>query len=676
MTEYIKVTVQATEPNVINVASSQTTPNLKVIIDPTEQNAKLSRDWAIGEGLIQNEDYSSKTWAGESKSSADLSKMYSEAASLDLNNLENKIIEYDEQLNTTITEGVETIETTKTEASEYVETTANESIAEVNQAKEQAIKDFNKASDKVNYLFVMPIGTIGFSPFPIDETKGLRRILNGQIIIQEQFTGFVKWLKNNIKLYPQMACTEEEWQATVTMSVNGTCDKFVIDDEAGIIRLPKYPEYANKEYEIGEPTTTLSMGAVSIKGNGQALGLSNINRTSTGSLKITTVSGTDIRELGGTMSANCNGGDYIGVNKDASKSGLTGSVTGTATTDISVTETMQKGYWFIQVATGAEETVDVTREIELNNPFFFGYYQYFEVAPNNISWLKSQGQWNDKAVYTDYYDWILTNANNGVENFKLSTDTYDDYAWVVNTKDETFRLPIKTKNAPFTVNGTADVSVYGNGTNPRFYEAGSGEYTYPAQIGVTSYNQSDGSSGAWLYEYGKEKTSFKFSSNPSETGLIGKATVSTSENTNVSLYFYVGETTQNANLINAGRIEEKLVNKVDTNASNFTADGKSLISGWGMPSSKYIDLTLGASGTTYTAPGNGWFCLSKQSNGANQQVELGTGFNGLRNRCMVSVTDAAAMTILPVKKGENAYVVYSTGGVTNLFRFIYAEGEQ
>ena len=36
---------------------------------------------------------------------------------------------------------------------------------------------------------------------------------------------------------------------------------------------------------------------------------------------------------------------------------------------------------------------------------------------------------------------------------------------------------------------------------------------------------------------------------------------------------------------------------------------KSEISGWGMPSSRYINLTLGASGTVYTAPANGYFAV-------------------------------------------------------------------
>ena len=72
--------------------------------------------------------------------------------------------------------------------------------------------------------------------------------------------------------------------------------------------------------------------------------------------------------------------------------------------------------------------------------------QYFESEPNNISWLKSAGQWNAKAVYTDYYDWLLK-IYNGVEtvegvNIKISTEEYTDYDFVLNTAEETFRLPL------------------------------------------------------------------------------------------------------------------------------------------------------------------------------------------------------------------------------------------
>ena len=60
----------------------------------------------------------------------------------------------------------------------------------------------------------------------------------------------------------------------------------------------------------------------------------------------------------------------------------------------------------------ADAIIDLSKEIELNNPFFLGQSQYFENEPNNLSWLKSAGQWNSKDVYTDYYDWLLKERNN------------------------------------------------------------------------------------------------------------------------------------------------------------------------------------------------------------------------------------------------------------------------
>jgi hypothetical protein len=85
----------------------------------------------------------------------------------------------------------------------------------------------------------LEIGDIGIAPLGIDETKGKRRYLNGQVIIQEQYVQFTNKVKSAVALYPSISCTEEEWQTTVTMSAFGACGKFVIDDEAGTIRLPK-----------------------------------------------------------------------------------------------------------------------------------------------------------------------------------------------------------------------------------------------------------------------------------------------------------------------------------------------------------------------------------------------------------------------------------------------------
>lgn len=409
-----------------------------------------------------------------------------------------------------------------------------EAIENITTTKENALNEFNQHSTKVNYLFVMPIGHIGFSPFPIDETKGLQRKLNGQIIIQEQFTGFVKWLKDNIELYPQMACTEEQWQATVTMSVFGQCGKFVIDDEAGTIRLPRITGF------IQGLTDFASLGELV---EGKLPGITTKTSTTT-SVKVTvpntgwTVTGTSLgTATKGTLLAGSGSGEKgetlesINATSATRAATVTQGATSTSTSTYSDNKVQPEAIrypYFIQVATGVEETIDTTREIELNNPFFFGYYQYFEFAPNNISWLKSQGQWNSKAVYNDYYNWILLNVNNGVANFKLSTDTYDDYCWVVNTADETFRLPLKTNN----LNNSIDV---------------------------------------------------------------------------LNLYFYVGETIQNANLINAGRIEEVVVNKLNRTGDTMTGQLTVMQNGNATIATKCSDLAY--TDTPTTSAGFGQFAV-------------------------------------------------------------------
>lgn len=104
---------------------------------------------------------------------------------------------------------------------------------------------------------------------------------------------------------------------------------------------------------------------------------------------------------------------------------------------------------------------------------------------------------------------------------------------------------------------------------------------------------------------------------------------------------------------------------------------KAEIAGWGMPSNKYIDLTLGASGASYTAPANGWFAVDKLSSDSNQQVWFTNVTAQIRSSSPISFTlDNGLQAIIPVKKGDEIYCFYTAGGTTNHFIFNYAEGEQ
>ena len=120
---------------------------------------------------------------------------------------------------------------------------------------------------------------------------------------------------------------------------------------------------------------------------------------------------------------------------------------------------------------------------------------------------------------------------------------------------------------------------------------------------------------------------------------------------------------------------------VNSNASNFSQAGRSYLSGLGMPSGRYIDLTLGASGSAYTAPANGWFRLVKKPTATGQYILFSPTkyYNGQSNSdqgaIQVSAWTESQVITIPVLKGDKIYCYYNFGGETIKFEFRYAEGE-
>ena len=98
-----------------------------------------------------------------------------------------------------------------------------------------------------------------------------------------------------------------------------------------------------------------------------------------------------------------------------------------------------------------------------------------------------------------------------------------------------------------------------------------------------------------------------------------------------------------------------------------------------MPSNKYIDLTLGASGTRYIAPANGWFSLDTWTTSTT------SAYYQLHNR----TSDLALLVVpdqghvyqqkgfIPCKAGDIVAFIYANIDTTKTsWRFIYAQGEQ
>ena len=125
-------------------------------------------------------------------------------------------------------------------------------------------------------------------------------------------------------------------------------------------------------------------------------------------------------------------------------------------------------------------------------------------------------------------------------------------------------------------------------------------------------------------------------------------------------------------------VYKKYINVDDLSDNQIAMDNSisSQVAHMAMPSNKYIDLTLGASGATYTAPADGWFCfVSGQTTASGQYCRLISIDNSnARQTAYSSGRNQYIELLLPVAKGQNIAVHYSAS--VQSFRFIYTIGEQ
>lgn len=392
----------------------------------------------------------------------------------------------------------------------------------------------------------LEIGDIGIAPLGIDENKNRRRYLNGQLILQTQFENFTNWVKQRAKLFPNIITTEENWQAEVTNSVLGQCGKFVIDDEALTIRLPKV-------------VNINGLSDLSLLGNIKAESLPNI----TGSIRTYS----EYNKNNETFeTAGVSGAFYWDIEWDNDTSKTTGTATNMSDgsndtirkvpfdasrsssayqNDAHVQQEAILYPYFIQVATGTDEITNISNEIVLNNPFFFGLSIYSEREIENSSWLLSNGEFYDGTLYQSFYNWLINQ-----DFVKKFDEEYTDYDYVVNKTDNTFRLPIKNKLASGSAvagngmtlgltDGTNNFGLLTGGT------AGDSSKTYYLVNSTDAYGGEIGGKGAT-----------KSPSTDIWSGVTTDPTKSGIETStqNLLLYFYVGETIQDANIINTTKI--------------------------------------------------------------------------------------------------------------------------
>lgn len=234
---------------------------------------------------------------------------------------------------------------------------------------------------------------IGMSLF-VDETQGLRRYLNGQIVERNKNTEeFFTRLQQITTLYPSLLCTEEEWQAAKTLSAFGQVGKFVFNynnDKIVSVRIP---------------------AIVNVQG---LFDLQNLGMTVEAGLPDHSHTVTAFWWDGSGVAEEGRGAPDYGHHRELTTTNASASNSVYGKSNTVQEEAVQYPY-FIQIAQGQYTMKTIRNDWEISNPYTIFDAKQSQYPLNNASWLKSLGQWNEKAVYTYAYEALLVELNNSIE---------------------------------------------------------------------------------------------------------------------------------------------------------------------------------------------------------------------------------------------------------------------
>lgn len=315
------------------------------------------------------------------------------------------------------------------------------------------------------------------------------------------------------------------------------------------------------------------------------------------------------------------------------------------------------------------DVVDITTSENDTTPLFKG--AYFDFTPNNPAWLLAGGQVNSGGIYQTAYNELVNELSSPKYGLKVIRTSdivpgidYSEY-WQVNQDDEYFICPTKISYSAFNgqVAGNGMTLGINNGASNGFGLVGyvtSGNQMLQARndiVGtpagtITTSNVNSGS-----------LNSLGVSTDPTTSGL--KAI----ESSTAKLYFKVANAVENLELMDVGEVMEAVNGVIPNNSS--------VIAAYAMPSNKYINLTLGASGATYTAPANGYIYWAQRLPANNG---MWVHVNDNQNQYLYGESTATPATsgitiFLPVMKGYSWSTNY-TGGTVDAYRFIYAQGSE
>ena len=245
--------------------------------------------------------------------------------------------------------------------------------------------------------------------------------------------------------------------------------------------------------------------------------------------------------------------------------------------------------------------------------------------------------------------------------------------FVYDSTNNTVRLPKVTG----ILEGTTDVTALGD-----LVEAGLPsipQHTHsPLYVGGS--NEDLGDPGAYCVtantQYNGIQTNTNgYTGNASTVtgGVYGNSSTVQPQTIKAFYYIVIATATKTDIQVDIDEIATDLNGKAGVDLTNVNNAGTSRGASWAMPSGTSVYLTLGASGSTYVAPADGWvyFETSKVTQAGYQSMFAGD--IGIESR--TTLVGSSCTIFLPVHKGAIFYVFYDTQG-TRTFRFVYAIGSE
>jgi hypothetical protein len=476
------------------------------------------------------------------------------------------------------------------------------------------------------------VGEVITSTLPLTDA-GLH-LLDGSLLAYGSYQAFIDYIADlyDSGNYDDIFETEANWQSSVT--TYGVCGKFVYDSVNQTVRLPKITGFTEGTIDPTVLGDLVEAGLPNITGKIPYMGTGGQGAdTSSGAFNNNVVQGVGYGTSGSWNLAS-------NVTFNASRSS---SIYGNSST---VQPQAIKVLYYIVIANTTKTEIQVDIDdiaTDLNGK-----------ADVDLSNLDTTGEKHflNKSQVSN----CILEAPNGVLTYSGNTITLKAGLKVLvpdgRNSDGTLKsIEVTLQN---DITGTTKSYQANRGNQPLFIDS-EGNFHYDD-------TQSD---GYYITDFSSNGT---YDVNYSPKTNTTKRTNGTAGSWTTVKYAYIGRVTIDRNLdVTYASIEQPI--------NLFTNTDKKYIAGLPMPSGWSIDLTLGASGTTYTAPGNGWVSLAKVANAVGQYIEMNIN-NQIRSNVISPVsTNFGLKTFISVSHGQQFTINYNASGNVEMFKFTYALGE-